>query len=65
MKGGFPGEDLPGVTDALDFLIANVNRNLGFEKSPEDFIDMKGKRGRARRWRHRDGLQPHLHPPGR
>src|SRR6218665_3472859 len=44
MKGGFPGEDLPGVTDALDFLIANVNRNLGFEKAPEDFIDMKGKR---------------------
>ena len=30
--------------DALDFLIANVNRNLGFEKSAEDFIDMKGKK---------------------
>lgn len=44
MKGGFPGEDLPGVHDALDFLVASVNRNLGFEKSPEDFIDMKGKR---------------------
>lgn len=44
MKGGFPGEDLPGVYDALPFLISNVNRRLGFEKSPEDFIDMKGKR---------------------
>jgi glutamate synthase (NADPH/NADH) small chain len=44
MKGGFAGEDLPGVHDALDFLIANVNRNLGFEKSPEDFVDMKGKK---------------------
>ncbi len=44
MKGGFPGEDLPGVYDALDFLIANVNRNLGFEKSPQDFVDMKGKK---------------------
>ncbi len=44
MKGGFPGEDLPGVHDALDFLIANVNRNLGFEKSPEDFISMRGKK---------------------
>ncbi len=43
MKGGFPGEDLPGVCDALDFLIASVNRNLGFEQSPDDFIDMKGK----------------------
>jgi glutamate synthase (NADPH/NADH) small chain len=44
MKGGFPGEDLPGVYDALDFLIANVNRNLGFEKSEDDFINLKGKR---------------------
>ena len=44
MKGGFPGEDLPGVHDALPFLIANVNRRLGFEKAPEDFIDMKGQR---------------------
>ncbi len=44
MKGGFPGEDLPGVSDALPFLVANVNRRLGFEKNPDDFIDMKGKR---------------------
>ncbi|WP_317932198.1 FAD-dependent oxidoreductase [Halioxenophilus sp. WMMB6] len=44
MKGGFPGEDLPGVYDALPFLIANVNRNLGFEKDPTDFIDVSGKR---------------------
>lgn len=44
MKGGFPGEELPGVYDALPFLIANVNRNMGFEKSENDFIDMKGKK---------------------
>ncbi|MBN8429333.1 FAD-dependent oxidoreductase [Microbulbifer salipaludis] len=44
MKGGFPGEDLPGVHDALPFLVANVNRNLGFEKRPEDFISVEGKR---------------------
>ena len=44
MKGGFPGEDLPGVVDALDFLIANVNHNLGFEKDPADFISMAGKK---------------------
>jgi len=43
MKGGFPGEDLPGVYDALDFLIANVNHNQGWEKDAADFIDMKGK----------------------
>ncbi len=44
MKGGFPGEDLPGVHDALPFLVANVNRNLGFEKDPGEFISVKGKR---------------------
>lgn len=44
MQGGFPGENLPGVYDALDYLVANVNHNLGFEKSPDDFISMKGKR---------------------
>lgn len=44
MKGGFPGEELDGVHDALPFLISNVNRNLGFEKKLEDFISVKGKR---------------------
>ncbi|WP_111658045.1 FAD-dependent oxidoreductase [Isoalcanivorax indicus] len=44
MKGGFPGEELEGVHDALPFLISNVNRNLGFEKDAADFIDMAGKR---------------------
>jgi glutamate synthase (NADPH/NADH) small chain len=44
MKGGFPGEDLPGVHDALPYLISNVNRCLGFEKDPADYVDMKGKK---------------------
>ncbi|HEY5718541.1 MAG TPA: FAD-dependent oxidoreductase, partial [Motiliproteus sp.] len=44
MKGGFPGEELDGVYDALPFLISNVNHCLGYEKDPADFIDMKGKR---------------------
>ncbi len=44
MKGGFAGEDLDGVNDALPFLISNVNRNLGYEKSKDDFISVKGKR---------------------
>ena len=44
MKGGFPGEDLEGAHEALSFLVSNVNRNLGFEKSKDDFIDLKGKR---------------------
>jgi len=44
MKGGFPGEELPGVYDALPYLISNVNRRLGFEKNAEDFINMADKR---------------------
>ena len=43
MKGGFPGEELEGVFDALPFLISNVNRRLGFEKSPEEFISVADK----------------------
>jgi glutamate synthase (NADPH/NADH) small chain len=44
VKGGFPGEDLPGVCEALPYLIANINRELGLERRPEDFIDLAGKR---------------------
>jgi len=44
MKGGFAGEDLLGVYEALPYLVANVNRNLDFEQSAEDFIDLKGQR---------------------
>ncbi|MFL0796167.1 MAG: FAD-dependent oxidoreductase [Cellvibrionaceae bacterium] len=44
MKGGFPGEDLQGVHDALPFLIANVNRNMGWEKNAADFISVEGKK---------------------
>lgn len=44
MKGSFPGEDLAGVYDALPFLVANVNRNQGWEKDPAEFIDVAGKR---------------------
>lgn len=43
MKGGFPGEDLPGVYDALPYLISNVNRCLGFEKDGDEYIGMAGK----------------------
>lgn len=44
MKGGFPGEDLPGVHEALPFLISNVHRLMGTERDPADFIDMRGQR---------------------
>src|SRR5690625_5214022 len=41
MRGGFPGEELPGVYDALPYLVANVNRNLGFEKIPASLSTCK------------------------
>lgn len=44
MEGGFPGEQLEGVHKALDYLIANVNHNLGFSASADEFVSLKGKR---------------------
>ena len=44
MKGGFPGEDMQGVYEALPFLISNVNNCMGYEKDPADFISMEGQR---------------------
>jgi len=44
MKGGFPGEDLPGVYEALPYLVGNVNHNMGFEQDEEAYVNLKGKR---------------------
>jgi len=44
MRGGFPGENLSGVYDALPFLVSNVNRNMGWEKDVNDFISVEGQR---------------------
>jgi glutamate synthase (NADPH/NADH) small chain len=35
---------LPGVHDALPFLISNVNRNQGWEKNPDEYVSVKGRR---------------------
>ena len=44
MKGGFPGENLPGVVQALPYLISNVHRVMGTETDPAAFIDVRGQR---------------------
>ena len=44
MEGGFPGENLPGVHKALDYLIGNVNHNLGFEQPGDAWVNLKGQR---------------------
>mgnify|MGYP002640186938 FL=1 len=44
MKGGFPGEDMPGVYDALPYLIANIHNEIDFDITDKpSFIDMSGK----------------------
>lgn len=43
VKGGFTGEDLPGVYAALPYLISNVNQELSITQ-PAPHIDLAGKR---------------------
>ena len=43
MKGGFPGEDLPGVYDALPFLISNVNNLYDWANDSDEFVNLKDK----------------------
>ena len=44
MRGGFPGEDLDGVHEALPFLISNVNRLMDYDQEPNEFISMEDQR---------------------
>ena len=42
MKGGFPGEELPGVYEALPYLVANNKRLLDLPS--ENYVSLEGKR---------------------
>lgn len=44
VKGGFSGENLPGVHEALPYLVGNINRELGLDAVEPPFVDMRGKR---------------------
>lgn len=44
VQGEFPGENLPGVHEALPYLISNVYRELGYEQGSLPYIDFAGKR---------------------
>jgi glutamate synthase (NADPH/NADH) small chain len=44
VRGGFPGEELPGVYEALPFLVSNIKYELGFEGAAHQLISMAGKR---------------------
>jgi glutamate synthase (NADPH/NADH) small chain len=43
VRGGFPGEDLPGVYEALPYLVGNVYRELGHDETVVPYIDLEGK----------------------
>ena len=44
VKGGFPGENLPGVVDALPYLVGNAYRELGHDEANAPYIDLEDKR---------------------
>ena len=44
VKGNLPGEHLPGVHDALPYLIANIHHELALPGADERFVSLRGKR---------------------
>ena len=42
MEGGFPGEDLPNVYQALHYLISSINHQRGYGSKDEEWLDMQG-----------------------
>jgi glutamate synthase (NADPH/NADH) small chain len=44
MRGGFPGESLPGVVQALPYLITNAYRHMGIGDDDREPADMNGLR---------------------
>jgi glutamate synthase (NADPH) small chain len=44
VRGGFAGEDLPGVHAALPYLIANISHELELPGSTAPLVSMRGKR---------------------
>lgn len=44
VRAGFSGEDLPGVYDALPFLIGNTDRLMGFSRPLYPYVDLAGQR---------------------
>src|SRR4030081_211756 len=44
VRGGFAGEDLRGVYEALPYLISNIRHELGFPGAAHSLISLRGKR---------------------
>ncbi len=43
VRGEFPGEDLPGVHEALPYLVSNVYRVLKAKNAPLPWVNLEGK----------------------
>jgi glutamate synthase (NADPH) small chain len=43
VRGGFPGEELPGVYEALPYLISNIRFELGFAGAAHELTSMRGR----------------------
>jgi glutamate synthase (NADPH/NADH) small chain len=43
VRGGFSGEGLPGVVDALPYLVGNAYRELGHDEADAPYIDLEGR----------------------
>jgi len=43
VRGGFPGEDLPGVYDALPYLVSNNYRQLSLNDASGQYVNLEGK----------------------
>ena len=44
MKGGFPGENLSGVHEALPYLVSSIKHSMGLLESESEFVNMRGQR---------------------
>lgn len=44
VRGGFPGEELEGVFDALPYLVGNAYREMGHDEHAAPYIDLEDKR---------------------
>ncbi|MGH8276470.1 MAG: FAD-dependent oxidoreductase, partial [Steroidobacteraceae bacterium] len=44
VKGGFPGEDLPQVHEALPYLISNIRHEIGLPDAARSLISLRGRR---------------------
>jgi len=43
VRGEFPGEDLPGVHEALPYLVSNIYHVLRYENAPLPWVNLEGK----------------------